>query len=190
MLVILIAELVFFLVVLVFASFVLYSLMVSQFYGAPYVPLPQKSLKAIFDFAELNPPAGGDENFYDLGAGDARVLIKAVNDFSVKEAVGYEVAHWPYWKAKFLVRHYGLDDKIKVIRQDFLGADLSGAKTVFMYLFDKLVQKAALKLARELGPEAKVVCVSFPIKNPEAIGFRLKKQGKAGNFSVFVYEKV
>lgn len=182
----LIIELVFFLAVLVFASFVLYSLMVSQIYGAPYVPLPQKSLKAIFDLSEIK----DTENLYDLGAGDARVLIKAVNDFGIKEAVGYEVAHWPYWKAKFMVRHYGLADKITIIRRNFLEADLGGAKTVFMYLFDKLVQKAALKLSRELSPGAKIVCVSFPIKDYVNLGLELKKQGKADSFSVFVYEKM
>lgn len=172
--------------VLLFASFVLYSLIISQIYGAPYVPLPKKSLKAILSFAEIK----NAENFYDLGAGDARVLFEAVNDFGVKKAVGYEVAHWPFWKARFLVRQNRLTDKIELIRQNFLETDLSGAKTVFMYLYAKLVQKAALKLVEELGPRAKIICVSFPIKGYEKLGLRLIKQGKADNFSVFVYEKI
>ena len=130
------------------------------------------------------------DNLYDLGAGDAGVLIKAVKDFGVKKAVGYEVAHWPFWKARFLVRQNGLINKIELIRQNFLEADLSGAKTVFMYLFGKLVQKAALKLSRESTAGAKIVCVSFSIQDHESLGFRLIKQGKAGNFSMFIYEKV
>ncbi len=172
--------------VLLFASFVLYSLIISQIYGAPYVPLPKKSLKAILDFAEIR----GAENFYDLGAGDARVLFEAIQSFGLEKAVGYEVAHWPFWKARFLIRQSGLADRISIIRQNFLEADLGAVKTVFMYLYGKLVQKTALKLSRELSAGAKIICVSFPIKDHEKLGFRLIKQGKADKFDVFVYEKI
>lgn len=182
----LVAELVFFLAVLLFCSFVLYSLIISQIYGAPYVPLPKKSLKAILDFAEIR----GAGNFYDLGAGDGRVLIEAVNYFGVEKAVGYEVAHWPFWKARFLINQSGLADRISIVRKNFLETDLNGAKTVFMYLYNKLVQKTALKLSRELSIGTKIVCVSFPIESYESFSFRLIKQGKADKFDVFVYQKV
>ena len=166
--------------------FVFASLIISQISGAPYVPLPKKSLKAILTAARI----GESGNFYDLGAGDGRVLLEAVGSFGVEKAVGYEVAFWPYWKAAFLVRRSGLGPRIKIFRRNFFDADLSGAKTVFMYLFPKLIQKAALKLGRELKTGARVVCISFKIENPENSGFRLIKEERADKFDVFVYEKI
>lgn len=158
---------------------------ISDFSGAPYVPLPKKSIKGILGFAEIS----GAENFYDLGAGDGRVLVEAVKGFGVEKGIGYEISPWPYLKAKFLIRRLGLSDKIKFFRQDFSKADLSQAEIIFIYLYPKIVQKLASKFSDELKPEAKIISVSFPIESPEKFNLRLIKSGKVDRLRVFVYEK-
>ena len=153
--------------------------------GAPYVPLPKNSVRGILEFAELD----RDGAFYDLGCGDGRVLIGAVKISGVKKASGYEISPWPYLKAKFLVRREKLGNKIEILRQNLFNADLSQADAVFAYLYPKVIGKLALKFSRELKPEAKIICVSFPIESPEKFSLKLIKSGKVGRFTVSLYEK-
>ena len=182
LLVLLVFEIIFFLL----AVFVLVSGLISNIKGAPYVPLPKKSVKRILEFSEIS----DSNNFYDLGCGDGRVLIQAVRDFGVQSAKGYEISPWPYLKAKFLVRRLGLEDKIKILRHNFLQADLSKVDTIFIYLYPRIVQRLTLKFSQELKPVAKIISVSFPIDDPEKFNLKLLKSGKADKFSVFVYQKI
>lgn len=167
------------------AGLLLVSGLISEIIGAPYVPLPKKSLKGILDFAKIK----DYQNLYDLGSGDGRVLIEAVKNFGIEKGIGYEISPWPFLKAKFLVRRLGLSDKIRIFRQNFLNADLNKAEIVFIYLFPKIVQKLALKF-NEVKPEAKIICVSFPIDEPEKFNLRLIKTGKVDRFSIYIYQKM
>lgn len=165
---------------------VLISGFISDFSGAPYIPLPKKSLKGILGFAKIK----NSQNLYDLGSGDGRVLIEAVRGFGVEKGIGYEVSPWSYLKAKFLVRRLGLSNKIRIFRQNFLNADLNKGDAVFIYLFPKIVQKLASKFSQELKSGVKVISVSFPIESPEKYNLRLIKTGKIDKFTIYLYEKV
>ena len=185
-------EVLFLLILLVFetaffllAVFILASGLISSIKGAPYVPLPRKSIKRILEFAEIKDSA----DFYDLGCGDGRILIEAVKTFGIRSAAGYEISPWPYLKAKFLVRRLGFEDKIKILRQNFLQTDLSKAGIIFIYLYPKAVQKLTLKFGQELKSAAKIISVSFPINNPEKFNLELLKSQKLDRFTVYLYEK-
>lgn len=171
---------------LLFLIVIFLSGIVSNFYGAPYVPLPKKIIPEILKFAEFN----SNGTFYDLGCGDGRILIEAVRIFGIKKAVGYEVSPWPYLKAKFLIRREKLGDKIKILRQDFFKADLSQADIVFIYLFHKVVEKLAPKFEKELKTGSKIISVSFPIGEPEKFNLKLIKSGKVGRFTTYIYKKI
>ncbi|MEK7579800.1 MAG: hypothetical protein AAB469_01240 [Patescibacteria group bacterium] len=173
-------------VFLSFAVFVLVSGFISQARGAPYVPLPKKSIKGILAFADLK----GDGRFYDLGCGDGRVLIEAVKGFGIKKAIGYEISPWPYFKGRFLVRSNGLKEKITILKKDFLEADFKQADVVFIYLYPKIVQKLVPKFKEELYYGSKIISVSFPIQEPENFNLRLIKTGKIDKFNTFLYQKV
>ena len=136
-------------------------------------------------FAEI----GDNDIFFDLGSGDGRVLIEAVKSFRVKKAVGYEISPWPYLKAKFLIRKNGLNERIHLIRKNFLEADLSEANIIYLYLFPEAMKKLALKFKEELPLGTMVLCVSFKIENPEDYDLFLKKEGKVDKFNLFLYEK-
>lgn len=180
------AVLIFEIIFLSFAIFILVSDSISQTQGAPYVPLPRKSINNILKFSEIK----NSISFYDLGSGDGRVLIEAIKNFGVEKAIGYEVSPWPYWKSRFLISRVGLKEKIKIFRFDFTKADLRNADLVFLYLFPKLVQKSALKFKNELRFGSKVLCVSFKIENPGKFNLQLIKIGKIDRFNVFLYEKI
>ncbi len=168
------------------AVFILISGLISEAKGAPYVPLPRKFIKEILDFAEIKDA----RNFCDLGCGDGRVLIQAVKNFGVKNAVGYEISPWPYLKARFLINQLGFKDKIRILREDFFEADLNKADMVFIYLYPKIVQNLTPKFGNELRRGAKIVSVSFPIKSPEEFNLKLIKSGKIDRFGIYLYGKV
>ena len=107
--------------------------------GAPFVPTHMVQVKRMLDSSRLKKGM----RVYDLGCGDARVLVSAVKDFGVKKAIGYEVALWPYLIAKWKIYKSNLDDRIEINKKSFFESDLSGAGFVYAYLFPKLVPAPA-----------------------------------------------
>lgn len=172
--------------ILVGLVLILFSNISSNNHGAPYVPIKKKLIKGLLLFGELS----ADDNFYDLGAGDGRVLLTATEDFNVSKLVGYEVSLWPYLKSRFLFRNLRPDKTIEVYRQDFFKANLSGGTFIYVYLFPKLVDRLAPKLAAELKPSVKILCPSFGIDLVRHPQFQLLKSGKIGKITAYLYEKI
>ncbi|MBW3538369.1 hypothetical protein KY386_02665 [Candidatus Parcubacteria bacterium] len=166
---------------------VLVSRTISNIYGAPWVAIGRGKLaRALLRFGGLS----DQDTFFDLGCGDGRVLAVAVRDCGVKKAVGFEVAPWPYLRAKLKVAHGGLGGRVELYRSDFLKADMSGATFVYAYLFPKLLDRLAAKLSNELKAGTKVLCPSFTIDTAVHSAFRLVKTGQVGKTTVYLYEKV
>ena len=103
---------------------------------------------------------------YDLGCGDGRVLMSGLSNFNVLKAVGYEISPWPYFKTLFLVKRSGIK-RIKIFRKNCLKANIDQATFIYLYLFPKLVDKIAYKIAKEGKPKPrsslsfKNLCSSF-----------------------------
>jgi hypothetical protein len=173
-------------IVVVAMVLILISGIASSIYGAPYVPIRKKLVKNLLTFGGLSK----SDIFYDLGSGDGRVLISAVKDFGIEKAVGYEIALWPYLKSRFLIRRSRLDDRINICRKNFFKEDFSGANFVFMYLFPKLVDRLAFKIADECRAGTKILCPSFPIDIAKHQKFKLLKSEKLGIIIAYLYEKV
>ena len=165
---------------------ILASGIVSDAHGAPYVPIKRRYARPLLSWAGLS----ADDIFYDLGCGDGRMLISAVKDFGVKKAVGYEVAPWPYLEARFSLRFFGASDGIQIFRKNFFRADLHDANFVYMYLFPKLVDRLASKLAGELKIGSKILCPSFPIDLVRYPEFKLLKSEKFDKITAYLYELV
>ena len=158
---------------------------VSVLYGAPYVPIENYRLHKLLVFGGVGP---GDV-LYDLGSGDGRVMIAATRDLGAAEAVGYEIAPWPYWKSRWHIARLGLTN-VTIHHQSFFDGDFSPATCVYAYLYPKLVDRIANKLARELAPGTRVICPSFLIDTNRHPEFRLKKEEKIGRLTAYLYEKI
>jgi tRNA A58 N-methylase Trm61 len=100
---------------------------------------------------------------YDLGCGDGRILISAVNEFGAAEAVGYELRQDISEKARKAIEQSGLSGKISIVIGDLLEADLSGASVVTLYLTTEAHELLRERLARGLRPGSRVVTYLFPI---------------------------
>lgn len=168
----------------ILAFLFLVSMLVSIIAGAPYVPIPRRLIKNILIFGGVNP----DDVLFDLGCGDGRVLISGAQNFNVKKAIGYDIAFWPFLKAFFWIRYLGLNKNIEIIRKNCLRADIGDATFIFLYLFPKLVDRLAYKIAAETKNGIKILSLGFPIdivKHPE---FIVIKSQKFENLTAYLYE--
>jgi Ribosomal protein L11 methyltransferase (PrmA) len=74
---------------------------------------------------------GPTDVFFDLGCGNASILIFAVKSFEVKKAIGYEDNIFRYNNALKNIRKNHLLDRIIIHKEDMHNADLSEADVIF-----------------------------------------------------------
>jgi protein-L-isoaspartate O-methyltransferase len=96
---------------------------------APYVVSPQQIVDRMLELADLKP----GEMVYDLGSGDGRILITAVQRFRAK-AVGIEISDALVDSTNDRIRRFGIQNQARVIHGDFMTVDLSPADVVTIYL--------------------------------------------------------
>jgi len=125
---------------------------------APYVSTPLPVVRRMLTLAELKP----GETFYDLGAGDGRTLIMAVQEFGA-QAIGIELREDLAKRASSTAAELGLDSKIKIVQDDFFKVDLSPADVVFLYLTTSANDKVKPKLEQELKLGTRVVSHDYEI---------------------------
>jgi len=85
----------------------------------------ERHKRKMFELANLRP----SDVFYDLGCGNASVLIFAVKEFRVREAVGFENDSRRRAKANRCVEREGFSEQI-TINGDMKNADLSRADVI------------------------------------------------------------
>jgi tRNA A58 N-methylase Trm61 len=124
----------------------------------PYVPTPNPVVKKMLELAQV----GAGETVYDLGAGDGRVLIHAVREYEAT-GVGIENNRARVVRAERNLRLCGVEDKAKIVRQDFFRTDLSNADVVTLYLLPDTNRALLPKLLTELKPGARIVTHDFPL---------------------------
>jgi ribosomal protein L11 methylase PrmA len=69
--------------------------------------------------------------FYDLGCGDASILILAVKEFNVEKAIGFEASPYRAKIARMRVKKEQLDNRISIVQKDMYKADLIKADVIF-----------------------------------------------------------
>jgi predicted RNA methylase len=125
---------------------------------APYVPSPQTAVERMLEMAHLK--AG--ETLFDLGSGDGRVLITAVQRYQVK-AVGIEISDKLVASTNRRIEQLGLQSNAKVLQGDLFECDLSGADTVVVYLITHANEKLRPRLEKYLKPGSRVVSFDYAI---------------------------
>ena len=132
------------------------------FLRAPYVPTPRKVTRKMITFADLN----GDDTVYDLGAGDARLLIEAKRTHPNINAVGFELALPVYVLGKF--RIWLSRQKVSLKMKNLFKQNVSDADCIFLYLLPGAMVTLEKKFNKELKAGTKVIshAFSFPDREP------------------------
>ena len=126
---------------------------------APFVPSRPEVVKRMLEVANV----GSNDIVYDLGCGDGRILIMAVNEFHAKKAIGYEMRRDLYQQTLNEIIKQELTDKISVINGDLLEADLSQATVITLYLTTSGNERLRPKMEKETQNKTRIVSHDFSI---------------------------
>jgi uncharacterized protein (TIGR03000 family) len=132
-----------------------------------FVPTPNDVIEEMRRMAKV----GKSDVVYDLGCGDARMLIIAVKDFGAKRGVGIELDPKMVQESKRNVKKAGLEDRIAIRQGDVLKvADLSDASVVLLYMGEDINLRLRPILQKTLKPGSRVVSHRFTMGawKPEA----------------------
>ncbi|MBI4876714.1 MAG: class I SAM-dependent methyltransferase [Acidobacteria bacterium] len=125
---------------------------------APYVPSPQNVVEEMLIASGLKP----GETLYDLGSGDGRIVVTAVQKFKAK-AVGVEISERLVRLANDNIRNAGVAERAKIVTGHLLEVDLSDADVVTLYLLTTSNEQLKPNLEKYLKPGARVVSHDFQI---------------------------
>jgi uncharacterized protein (TIGR03000 family) len=123
-----------------------------------YVPTPSEVVEAMLKLAEV----GKDDVVYDLGCGDGRIVITAVEKFGAKRGVGVDLDPQRIQESKANAREHNVEGKVEFRQGDVLDIkDLSAASVVTLYMSDDLNLRLRPILQKTLKPGARVVSHRF-----------------------------
>ncbi|HTS46414.1 MAG TPA: class I SAM-dependent methyltransferase [Bryobacteraceae bacterium] len=149
---------------------------------APYVVSPQQIVDRMLELADPKP----GEFVYDLGSGDGRILITAVQRYHAK-AVGIEISEALAKSTTERIQRLGLQNDARVINGDFLNVDLSPADIVTMYLATDANEMLKPNLEKQLKPGARIVSHEYAIPGwkPKLVD---REFPEAHNHVIYLYE--
>ncbi len=147
-----------FLALIIFIFLTFFKITEIFFTDAPFIPTTNEIIDDIIENLKLT----NKSVLYDLGCGDARILIRAVELKPNIRAVGVEVAYLPYLLAKFFT---GKHKQIKILREDIFKTNISDATHIFLYLYPKAVNKLIENIKKQCKPGTLVISCDFEIES-------------------------
>ena len=129
-----------------------------------WVPTPSRYIDPFFELA----PVSSSDIIYDLGSGDGRLLIAALEKGAGK-CIGIDIDPERVNASREAAKNEGLDDKLTFIEADVMGQDLSAASVILCYLLTSASAALRPKFENELKPGTRVVMESFPVPGWEPV---------------------
>jgi precorrin-6B methylase 2 len=126
---------------------------------APFVASPQEIIDLMLESAGVKP----GEIVYDLGCGDGRIVVTAVNKFRAK-AVGVELNPELARAASDMIFRLGLQNRATILRANMMDVDISPADVVTLYLLTSSNEMLRPKLEKSLKPGARVVSHDYAVR--------------------------
>lgn len=123
----------------------------------PYVPTPSFVVKAMLDLAKVR----ADDVVYDLGSGDGRIVIDAIQTRGVKRAVGVDLNPVQVADANVNAASAGVTDRATFVVGDVFKVDFTPATVVTMYLLPNVNLRLRPRLLDELRPGTRIVSHQF-----------------------------
>jgi len=154
---------------------------------APFVASPLQVVRHMLKAVDLKP----GEAFYDLGSGDGRTVIMAVQEFGAR-AVGVEMREDLAKKALATIQELGIQDRVTIVQSDLFKVNITHADVVFLYLTTSANDKIRPKLEKELKSGARVVSHDYEIlrwKPAKADNFCENPRLGYPSHTVYVYER-
>ena len=122
-----------------------------------YVPTPYEAVEAMLKVTKV----GKDDIVYDLGSGDGRIPIMAVQKYNAARAVGIDINPERITEAEANLKAAGVGDRVRFLNEDLFEANISEATVVTLYLLPSLNLKLLPKLLADLKPGTRIVSHAF-----------------------------
>lgn len=116
---------------------------------------------------------------YELGSGEATVLMVAVSEFGAK-GVGIEIDPIRFYLSKFAIWRKGLNKEIILKRADIFKEDLSEADVIYVYLVPKTLNRLIPKFKKELKKGTPIISYKYEVNLP------LKKEDKENELRLYI----
>lgn len=122
-----------------------------------YVPTPPAVVDRMLAMANV----GKNDILYDLGSGDGRIPIAAVQKRGVRRATGIEIDPQRIKEANAKAQQAGVSDRVRFLNQDLFESNFSEATVVTLYLLPELNVKLRPQLLSQLKPGTRIVSHAF-----------------------------
>lgn len=126
--------------------------------ASPFLATPNYVAEAMLRLAEVK----ANETVYDLGCGDARILVVAAQKFGAR-GVGVELNPRVFALAAENVRTNKVSDRVQLVRGDMFATDVRPADVVALYLLPEALNRLRPELERQLRPGSRVVTHDFGV---------------------------
>ena len=127
--------------------------------GDPYISTEPDLVRAKLEFGEVT----AQDTVFDLGCGDARVLVMAALEYGAR-GVGVELQASVAEVAWSNVAEHDLEELVEIRCEDYRETDLGQANLLILYLTTRTLHTLADKL-EELRPGTRVVTHDFALKH-------------------------
>ena len=129
-----------------------------------YVPTPTEVVAEMLQTAKV----GRGDIVYDLGCGDGRIVITAIEKFRAKKGVGIDIDPERIKECHENARKSTVGERVTFLRQDLFDTDFSEATVVTLYLLPELNHRLRPTLLRQLRPGDRIVSHAFDMKEWQA----------------------
>lgn len=126
-----------------------------------YVGTPYDVASKMLQMAKVNK----DDLVYDLGCGDARILILAAQKYGCR-AIGYDIDPEMVRISRENVARNHVEDLVKIVQADIFTLDLREADVIPMYLLPEMNQKLLPQLEK-LKSGSRLVCHNYDLEGIE-----------------------
>ncbi len=123
----------------------------------PYVPTPQDVVERMLQMADVQ----SDDYLIDLGSGDGRIVVTAVQKWEVKEALGIDLDPQRVAEARENAEKAGVSEQAAFEQGDLFEKDLSGANVVTMYLLQWVNERLRPVILETMEPGTRIVSHAF-----------------------------
>jgi ubiquinone/menaquinone biosynthesis C-methylase UbiE len=123
----------------------------------PYVPTNEAVVDQMLKMARV----GQNDVVYDLGSGDGRIVIAAVQRYGAARGVGIDIDPDRVREARENAQKAGVADRVTFIQGDLFQADIREATVVTMYLLQDVNLRLRPKLLSDLRPGTRVVSHNY-----------------------------
>lgn len=127
-----------------------------QALDVPYVPTPGHVVDAMLDLAKV----GSGDYLIDLGSGDGRIPLRAVERFGI-HAMGVDLDPALVSTAQEAAQRQKVSDKVRFEVRDVFDTDVSRATVVTSYLLNAVNIRLRPALFRQLRPGTRIVSHDF-----------------------------